>query len=100
VFVAANICANGTARKLEGYTGISASNENEEEVEMIHRQDAFYSFSTFQSCTSIQTVFGFSNSYDSAQTAQVDYYVSPNLTHVRSYVLVYVYVRQLYIYYI
>jgi hypothetical protein len=55
---------------------------------------AFYSFNNM----SIQTLSGFSNSYDPAQTAQVDYYVSRNLTHIRSYVLVYVYVRQLYIY--
>jgi len=32
VFITANICANGTVRKLEQNTGISASNENEEEL--------------------------------------------------------------------
>jgi hypothetical protein len=41
VFITANFGANGTVRKLEGDTGISAINENEEEVEMIHRQDCF-----------------------------------------------------------
>ena len=59
---------------------------------------AFYSYSIFQSRMSMQTLSGFSISYDPAQTAQVDYYVRRNLTHIRSYVLVYMYVRQFYIY--
>jgi len=40
VFITANLCER-KGEETGRDTGISASNENEEEVEMIHRQDCF-----------------------------------------------------------
>jgi len=89
-------CANGKVRKLEGIQESLQVTKTRKKLKWSIGKIAFYSFGTFQSHMSRQTISGFSNSYDPAQTAPSRLLRKSEFNTHTLICTVYVYVRQLY----